>query len=50
MHDRRSMPAQEPDHGEETRMLTATKRNPAARVVMALIALLLIVAGFYFWM
>ena len=31
-------------------MLTATKRNPAVRVVMAVIALLLIVAGFYLWM
>lgn len=31
-------------------MLTASKRNPAVRVVMAVIALVLIIAGFYLWM
>jgi hypothetical protein len=31
-------------------MLVATKRSPLVRAVMALIALLLIVAGFYYWM
>jgi len=31
-------------------MLVAMKRSPAVRAVMALIALLLIVAGVYLWM
>jgi hypothetical protein len=31
-------------------MLVAMKRSPVVRVVMALIALLLIVAGLYLWM
>lgn len=31
-------------------MLVAMKRSPIVRVAMALIALLLIVAGFYVWM
>ena len=31
-------------------MLTATKRNPAVRVLMAILAVMLIVAGVYLWM
>ncbi len=31
-------------------MLTATKRHPAVRVLMAVIAVMLIVAGVYLWM
>lgn len=31
-------------------MLTATKRNPAVRVLMAILAVILIVAGVYLWM